>query len=283
MKTTSELFQKALSVKLNGNAYWNYVSKLRGRGSKETFSFAKNLCLSTRKHKRVLGIDVLCQLRIYKGNGDLKQTTTSKPFLPKKSILLIRPTLRDNRKEVLLSAIFALGHLKDPERNKLMTPFAYHQNAEVRYAVAFALGGDSKPLSIKTLLQLTEDKDPQVRDWATFGIGSLADIRKTNTRHIREALFKRLHDTHMDPRGEALIGLAKLKDKRVIEYIIRELTGKSPCVYAFLAAEEYANPILLPDLNALWRKYKNSDDSYWLAKLKSALNACKPKKQGEIR
>lgn len=278
--TTPQLFQKALSVKLNGNAYWKYVHELRGRGSQETFLIAKGLCLSIQKHSRVLGIDVLCQLRTYDKHRNAKKPMRYKPFFPKESIRIIRPMLRDNRIEVFLSAIYALGHLHDPERAKWIARFARHRNSDVRYAVTFSLGGDPRPLAIRTLIHLAEDKDPKVRDWATFGIGSLGDPRKVDSPKIRVALFKRLHDTHMDPRGEAMVGLAKRKDQRVIEYIKRELTGKSPRVYAFLAVEECANQVFLPALNSLWRNNRKGDDlnSYWHSQLERALNACKPKK-----
>jgi len=274
MKTTQELFQKALSVKLNGNAYWKYVSKLRSQGSKETFTIAKELCLSADKHRRVLGIDVLCQLRVYGKGCDLLKSSSSKPFCPKKAMLIIRPMLRDRRREVILSAIYAMGHLHDPKRSKLVAPFARHHSVDVRYAVAFALGGDMKPLSINTLVQLTEDVNPMVRDWATFGIAELADAKRTNSLRIREVLFKRLHDTHMNPRGEAMVGLAKRGDKRVIKYIKRALAGKSPRVYALNAAEEIADPILLLALKDLSRRCKDGDNVYWLDQLKIAIAAC---------
>lgn len=275
-KTTAMLFQKALSVKLNGNAYWKYVSELRSRGSKETFLTAKDLCLSSHKQNRILGIDVLCQLRIYDKPLDSNQTAESKPYRQKQSINLIRPMLQDNRKEVLLSAIYALGHLHDPDRARLISPFAKNRNSDVRYAVAFALGGDERPLAIKTLLDLTEDKDSQVRDWATFGIGSLADARKVNSSEVREALFRRLNDSHMDTRGEAMVGLAKRGDRRVVEYIKRELSSESPRVYALDAAEAFAEMIYLPELKQLLKSCKN-DDSYWCRCLKRAFNACQPK------
>lgn len=269
------LFQKALSVKLNGNAYWKYVSELRSRGSKETFFTAKDLCLSSLKQNRVLGIDVLCQLRIYdKSDGD--HIATSKQFYPKKAINLVRPMLQDNRKEVILSAIYALGHLHDPNRAEVIAPFARKRNPDIRHAVAFALGGDSRPLAVKTLILLTEDKDPHVRDWATFGIGSLADARKVNSIEVREALFRRLNDSHMDTRGEAMVGLAKRGDRRVVEYIKRELSSESPRVYAFEAAEEFAETIFLPELKQLLKNCKN-DDSYWCRCLKRAFNACQSK------
>jgi HEAT repeat protein len=283
MNTTPELFQKALSVKLNGKAYWNYVHKIRGSGSNVTFSIAKELCRSPQKHGRVLGIDVLCQLRSYDKPSDANKIASSRRFRPKESIRLIRPMLRDNRKEVLLSAIYALGHLYDPERSKRIAPFARHRDPDIRYAVAFALGSDPHPLSVKTLIQLTEDKDPQVRDWATFGIGDREDAKKVNSPEIREALFKRLHDTHADPRGEAMVGLAKRKDARVVEHIKRELRGKSPRVYALLAAEAFADPTFLPELNDLLKSCKKSDDSYWCGQLKDALNACRFKKSNTLR
>jgi HEAT repeat protein len=102
--------------------------------------------------------------------------------------------------------------------------------------------------AIKALIELSRDKDSDVRDWATFGIGTMID---TDTHEIREALLARVTDPDDDTRGEALVGLARRKDERVLEPLINELTGESVGLLAIEAAEELGNPRLGPALLSL--------------------------------
>jgi HEAT repeat protein len=64
------------------------------------------------------------------------------------------------------------------------------------------------------------DPDSDVRDWATFGLGTQSDA---DSEVIREALFERLADTDEDTRAEAAVGLAKRKDVRVLPVVLEEL------------------------------------------------------------
>lgn len=59
-------------------------------------------------------------------------------------------------------------------------------------------------------MELTQDTDEDVRDWATFGLGVFGQL---DSPEIREALVTRLSDTNADVRAEALAGLAARKEK----------------------------------------------------------------------
>jgi HEAT repeat protein len=77
------------------------------------------------------------------------------------------------------------------------------------------------------------DKDSEVRDWATFGLGGLGDF---DSPKIREALFKNLSDEDEDVREEALVGLARRKDPRSVPEVISALKDKDRAARAVEAA-----------------------------------------------
>jgi HEAT repeat protein len=66
------------------------------------------------------------------------------------------------------------------------------------------------PAAIEALLELSRDSDVDVRNWATFALGSQIDV---DTPQIREALRNRLSDSDEDTRSEALCGLARRKTR----------------------------------------------------------------------
>ena len=74
--------------------------------------------------------------------------------------------------------------------------------------------------SIDGLICLTMDSSVEVRDWATFGLGSMTE---QDTPMLRQALLARLDDLDDIVRGEALVGLARRQDERVIEPLRRAL------------------------------------------------------------
>jgi HEAT repeat protein len=67
---------------------------------------------------------------------------------------------------------------------------------------------------------LMEDADEDVRDWATFGLGVLGDSDSTD---IRDALLRRLGDPNEDVREEAIAGLGKRQDQRVLPSLLAAL------------------------------------------------------------
>ena len=75
-------------------------------------------------------------------------------------------------------------------------------------------------MSVATLSTLSEDADDDVRDWATFGLGVQGDV---DSLPVREALSWRLSDSDSDAREEALVGLARRHDARILAVLLTAL------------------------------------------------------------
>jgi len=97
----------------------------------------------------------------------------------------------DTDPRVLEAAAVALGHLpEEPRGTSALVKLVAHDDPEVRFGVAFALGGRTDPEAVAALIRLTDDEENEVRDWATFGLGSQCDI---DTGPVRAALLDRLN------------------------------------------------------------------------------------------
>ncbi len=141
---------------------------------------------------------------------------------------------RETEIRPLASAIFALSHLDDPSAVPLILKHATHPNADIRFAVAFALGPYANdPRAIQVLLKLTANQDEDVRDWATFGLGVLGNA---DTVEIRKALVARLSDPNEDAREEAIVALTKRHDPRALPCLIQMLKQPEPSTRVFEAA-----------------------------------------------
>ena len=96
--------------------------------------------------------------------------------------------------------------------------FGRDPSADVRFEVAAGIPGvfdgeEIAPAVVDMLIELTGDDDSDVRDWATFSLGTQSDLDSTA---IRAALAARLDDSGdggpddgLAIREEALIGLAR--------------------------------------------------------------------------
>ncbi|MEH2147231.1 hypothetical protein [Nostoc sp.] len=145
-----------------------------------------------------------------------------------------------------------------------------HPSPSVRYGVVFGLLGYEDELAISTLIELSSDRDGDVRNWATFGLGSQIE---TDTTAIREALYQRFINENTDENyeiyAEALVGLAKRKDSRILTRLIEELLSDYVGVLAVEAAEEFADSRLYPALMQLQQRWTENNDL-----LESAINNC---------
>lgn len=86
------------------------------------------------------------------------------------------------------------------------------------------------------LIALSKDTNFDVKNWATFGLGSQCDV---DNDRLRQALIDRTEDSEQEIRGEALIGRARRKDDRVINKIENELTGEFNGAWPIEAASLY--------------------------------------------
>lgn len=77
------------------------------------------------------------------------------------------------------------------------------------------------------------DRDPEVRNWATFGLGQQSDM---DSDAIRQALKKQLSDDDPDVRYEAIIGLGRRRDRRALSFLKTMLHNDPDDVFAREAA-----------------------------------------------
>jgi HEAT repeat protein len=192
---------------------------------------------------------------------------------------LLKMLKQEKNPDVLYCIGVALGHLGDRRSVPALVGFANHRNPDVRFGVVFGLLGSEDPTAIQTLISLSSDKDKEVRSWATFGLG---DMIEKDTSEIRETLFRRVADRSLDVRNEAILGLAKRKDTRVVELVLQDLRASNPRVYTLNAAEEFASPIFHPALKKHWRQHQGKNHSYWYSKLQDAMKACAPRSRRHV-
>jgi HEAT repeat protein len=154
----------------------------------------------------------------------------------------------------MASMVAALGHVGAPEALGRIIQLAGNPDAGVRLAVAFAVATLSpQPLSRDVrfaLIKLSGDSEPEVRDWATFGLGTLSN---DDGPDVRAALLARAEDPYHTTRAEALFGLAVRRDPRAVPHLIRALESPAVVGLELDAAAEARDPRLLPALWALQR------------------------------
>jgi len=213
-----ELFAQTLQGDYDDHEPWDAVQSLRRIGTRQVFDRAVEWIESADRLERARGLDVIAQIG--------KTAEHPSNSFPQESFdAVVKAVQRERELQPLNSAISALGHIDDSRAVPLIAPFHSHQSAEIRFTVACALGSfPNDPLSVRTLLTLMDDADADVRDWSTFGLGVLGD---QDSPEIREALCQRLHDEDVDTREEALVGLAKRHDTRILPQLIHELEQPS--------------------------------------------------------
>jgi HEAT repeat protein len=205
-------------------ATWPHTARtvLHARGDAATLEAVKTLCASPKPKERAVGAAIL-------GEFGLPERTFSAECID----LLLGMLEKETDDEVLASIGFAFGHQERDERViEALIKLKAHPNEDVRFGVVFGLSWCEDDRAIVTLMELIRDTDEDVRDWATFNVGQIYDLRddpqRFDTPEIRQALFERLDDPHWPTRCEALDGLALRRDTRVVDRIVRMLVEDNP-------------------------------------------------------
>lgn len=235
------------------------------RDPKAVFEAARELLTSGNPKERALFADIIGQL-------DAPQL----PFREESVDRLLVMLQHETHPDILHSIGVALGHLNDPRAIEPLARLKNHPDENVRFGVIFGLKRHEQTSAINTLIELSCDTDRDVRDYATFGLGSLIHL---DTLEIREALLARVNDEDPEVRGEALLGLAYRGDKRVIDPLRRELSGEFYGIWAVEAAELMADPSLHPLIQSLWGRLDPAEKrkSWFASQFQDALTACTPK------
>ncbi|WP_299158800.1 hypothetical protein [uncultured Tenacibaculum sp.] len=208
--TSEKIFVRLLTNKSKKN-YWNYVGELRKRKTNEIFKRSVLLTKSESAKERMIGTDVLSQFGF--------------PRLHKKEIITLFFDLlkSETNKNVINSILYGIGHNNEKLTNKqveLLCSFQNHKSVYIKHSLIFSLLTIEKNSAIDTLIKLSNDKDPHIRDWSTFGIGSQIE---TDNEKIRTALWNRVSDKNNETKFEAILGLAQRKDKQIKEVLKKEL------------------------------------------------------------
>jgi HEAT repeat protein len=254
MLGTDELVARALVLDDDDEAqddeYWTIVAELQRRGDGDTFEAARELCEEQSDKARCLAAAVLGQLGREQGT----------PFLEQSLPLLLALCTDAASEDVLAASLEALGSLEDARALGAVLAQRRHADATVRLAVAHALpqvaGDPPQGVALDGVIELTRDDDDDVRDWATFSLGSLLEV---DTPAVREALLARVDDADEGVSAEALAGLAARGDARANDALLRRLEGAiarpggDPHVADLLveAAEQLGDPRFLPALEIL--------------------------------
>ncbi len=140
---------------------------------------------------------------------------------------------------VLQSIVVALSHLRLSEVIEPVLRFRDHVDPEVRHGVVLALMGHEDVQAIEALIELTRDPEAHVREWATFALGTQVEV---DTPDLRDALMERVADNDDDTRCEALVGLARRGDRRVLPALQSSLASDSVCSMEVEAAALIGDP-----------------------------------------
>lgn len=259
-RSTEELLEAHRLERQDEASGWNALWAIRKRGGRHEFDLGCRLTASATSADREIGADLLAQL----GAERLV-------FQDEVVSILIR-LLDDPDLDVVRAAAVGLGHRRDVRAIAPLVALSQHQDVRVRSGVTFGLLAQDDPCAIAALIRLSTDPDLDTRDWAMFGLGSQTDV---DTPEIRDALALGLSDSVPVVRGEALVGLARRHDGRVLEALTRELEREDFVVLALEAAELLADRSLLPQLERVWASQSEHAEGYFDMKLLAAIDACR--------
>jgi HEAT repeat protein len=180
--------------------------------------------------------------------------------------LVIGAYEHEHDSDVLVGIVRALGGTRDGRGLPVLTALAGNPDADIRRQVAADLPMimDDSPVAsgVETLIALSADPEPRVRDWATFGLGTLTDA---DSEAVRRALWARIDDSCIDARDEAVVALARRRDDGVLPLVADLLAQSTAGTLIFEAAAHLADRSLLP----LLRDFDTTDDD-----VRAAIEAC---------
>jgi HEAT repeat protein len=238
------------------------IGILHFRGGWKEFDLGRQLIESENPEDRAIGADILSQL------GWEKRT------FHQESVDILINLLNDPDHLVIHYAAISLGHRNDPQAIPPLSKLAGHPDPLVRFGVTLGLSCHDDERAIAVLIQLSRDQDDDVRNWAMFALACQTDMDGPD---VREALAAGLRDTEAEIRGEALVGLARRKDDRVFPELVKEWASHDVSLLSIEAAEELADPDLIPHLMNLQESLDLTEEEYFQDRIMDAIIACEKK------
>jgi methionyl-tRNA formyltransferase len=204
-----ELILRAVSEWEDGREWAPHLSALCWRGSADVLDAMRSLATSGDACERGIAAYVLGQLGV-----------PTRTFVAESAEALEAMAAAEEQPTVLATIAHAFGNLGDDHGTGVLLRLATHPDAGVREGVVQALAGREDGAAVDALLALTADPEPDIREWATFAVGALAEV---DGPEIRDALAARLDDDCEEARVEAVHGLALRRDPRALETAVELL------------------------------------------------------------
>jgi len=212
---TTSLVEGALRAR-RGDAYRRRVARLHGIGGREMFEAARRLLRSGEAARRALGADIL---------SGLDPGRLPPPFQDESVALLLPAVEVESDPTALAAVVRALARHGVRRAIPALVGLVDHEAVEVRLGLAAELHwctwqeGVERPDGAVTaaLIRLSADRIAEVRNWACFNLAQ-SDV---DGEEVRAALWRRSNDRHHDTRMEALAGLARRRDDRVGDVLLR--------------------------------------------------------------
>ncbi len=263
--STPDLFARARAEAVNDDGdpdvYWELVSALRDRDPQEVWALLVPLVKNDDVRLQQLVPDVL------RGLGREAQPLASETLGLFAQMLAATPPA-----EVVACIANACVDFHHSSVVSMLVPYAGHERVEVREGVLHAVRRSSHPEAIAALINLSRDPVDELREWATFALGSQRPL--VDGPEIREALAARLVDRHEPTRDEAIVGLGLRRDARALGPLLTQFERGFIGVVLFEAARTMASPKLHEALRALQRRPSLTDEER--EELDAAVVACSP-------
>ena len=219
------------------DAYREPIRFLHRREPKEVFALIAPLAMDADTRLRSLVPEVLRFL------GGRPQ-----PLLAETVALFRQMLAKEKSADVIASIGAAFVDLRDAAGAELMEPYAAHADQGVREVVVHALLTRPDERSVALWITMTSDAAPEVRNAATFALGSQIDA---DSEAIRDALVRRLSDPADEVRAEAILGLALRGDGRALAKLKAGLASDDLWPHYVDAAFHLASPDLCEVLHEL--------------------------------
>ncbi|MEE1839926.1 HEAT repeat domain-containing protein [Streptomyces sp. NPDC086993] len=239
---TAARVAQASEVDHDEHAYWALVwETAQEESGKTALRCGLGLLRSADVLERKVGCDVV-------GNvADAHESLRSEAATALMALAEVETAAR-----VLSSLVCGLGRAQDPRAVPVLVRLSGHEDADLRRQVAseitFVNSGLPDGPDVQALIRLTQDQDPEVRNWAAFTLGFQLE---QDTTAIRDALWKCTTDECGEVRAEGARGLARRHDPRAVPLIARLLDSDDGSqVFTLDAAAILGVPELLPALAA---------------------------------
>jgi HEAT repeat protein len=198
--------------------YWDIVWILAGRREGEMLPLAQGDAF-----ERTLAATVLARIAFALHLSPQPNDDLTPSALVDILLRMLESEKEENPLKALVSSLSR--HQEMDERiPPIVKGFYRHPNVAIRWCLAVGLDNYETPEAIEMLIALTTDEDEEIRNWATSNLETQVHL---DSPEIRAALLARLDDENAETRAEALYGLAKRKDARVVPAVLREFEASS--------------------------------------------------------